>query len=228
MNDDREHVTQRHVGEVTGAPQGWGWSVLRAAVRATWLRCMDPPYRRAMAEQLAELVGTNGEVLDVGCGDGSMGASLMANNPQLEVCGIDVVEVPDAQIDVTLYDGSHIPFEDNSFDLVMATDVLHHTLDIGVVLTEMTRVSRRYVLIKDHAVYGPISRGWISLIDYVTNVPFGIPCVYNYPSLDGWHRYFDETGLEIESDQMLQIGPGSHLHPVFKLLKTRTYTDPKK
>lgn len=47
-------------------------------------------------------------------------------------------------------DSEPLPFEDNSFDLVCATDLLEHVRDPWIVLAEMARVSRKYVFI-----YGP-------------------------------------------------------------------------
>ncbi len=170
-----------------------------------------------MIEHLSGLPRDASTMLDVGCGDGAVGAAMMERCGGLTVTGIEVQEFPETQIPIRLYDGTRIPFPDASFDIVTATDVLHHTADMRVILREMARVSRKWVIIKDHTVYGLPSRLWISAIDFVTNVPFGIPCEYNYPTLDEWHAHFEAVGLRIASQEFLDIGPGSRFHPIFKL-----------
>lgn len=47
------------------------------------------------------------------------------------------------------YDGLHIPFENNSFDLVCIFSVIHHIEKAAAVIKELARVSRRFIYIKD-------------------------------------------------------------------------------
>lgn len=60
--------------------------------------------------------------------------------------------VPKATINkdaVTLYDGTHFPFTDKSFDTSLAVFVLHHTTDPIAVLKEMKRTSDRVILFEE-------------------------------------------------------------------------------
>jgi len=214
----RRYTTEGVAGTHGSNQPLWG-APIRWFVRHTWEPYVDAPYRRITVERLKQLVEGAKEILDVGCGDGAIGAQLMEAHGGLKATGIEIVDSPGALIPTKQYDGKRIPFPDESFDLVMATDVLHHTPDIPAMLKEMARVSKRYVLVKDHTVYGFFSRAWISLIDFATNVPFGIHCEYNYPSLETWRRYMDEVGLAIEREELLDIGPGTRFHPIFLLVK---------
>ncbi len=193
------------------------WAPVRWLLRLTWFRHVDPAYRQAMVTGLDPLVDDARSLLDMGCGDGALAAALMARHPGLFAVGVEVGRPARAWIPIVMYDGHRMPFRDRSFDIVMATDVLHHTDDIPRRLREMARVSRRFVLIKDHAVYGVVSRAWIGLIDFLTNVPFGVPCAYNYPTLDQWSQHFHEAGLQVIARSFLPLGAGSRFHPVFKL-----------
>jgi SAM-dependent methyltransferase len=106
-----------------------------------------------------------GPALDVGCGTGALAERLAARGYQM--VGIDP---SDGMLDV-LRDrcpavrairasGTALPFEDDSFDLVLTVAALHHIADAEAVrqtLAEMVRVSRPSgrILIWDHNPRNP-------------------------------------------------------------------------
>jgi SAM-dependent methyltransferase len=106
-----------------------------------------------------------GPALDVGCGTGALAERLAARG--YEMVGIDPSE---GMLDVLRErcpavraikaSGTSLPFEDDSFDLVLTVATLHHIADPGAVrqtLAEMVRVSRPSgrVLIWDHNPRNP-------------------------------------------------------------------------
>jgi ubiquinone/menaquinone biosynthesis C-methylase UbiE len=74
------------------------------------------------------------KVLDLGCGDGTTALYFQQHFPQWKITGIDVSaksieqakdkELSNAEFKV--YDGEHIPFEAETFDLVFVAGVFHH------------------------------------------------------------------------------------------------------
>jgi SAM-dependent methyltransferase len=97
-------------------------------------------------------------VLEVGCGTGALMAEL-ASRPGFagaSVCGIDVAdpaEHPDPRavaqgLSMERYDGIRLPYDDASFDLVIASHVLEHVPDERGFLAELSRVSRQLVYIE--------------------------------------------------------------------------------
>ena len=66
----------------------------------------------------------------------------------ISVQGIDVLQRANALIQVECFDGAALPFSDSSFDVVLLSDVLHHTVDATVLLREARRVAK-HILIKD-------------------------------------------------------------------------------
>ncbi len=183
-----------------------------------------PVYKGKLAKYVASLCDAGSTVLDVGCDTGYTATSIMKNAHSLKFIGVDVQRGRPALIEKKLYDGRNLPFPDNSFDIVIALDVLHHTRDIAGLLSEMRRVSRKYVIVKDHRKYGFFSNLGISLFDWLANVGYGIKCVFNYPTLDKWKAYFQESGLEIVGmPEKLYFGFGlsGRYNPIFKLKKVK-------
>jgi SAM-dependent methyltransferase len=84
----------------------------------------------------------HGTVLDIGCGHMPYKPLLLAPPARGEKyigmdLGLDLFAKPDL-----LWDGRHIPLEDNSVDSALATEVLEHCPEPEVVLKEAWRVLR--------------------------------------------------------------------------------------
>jgi SAM-dependent methyltransferase len=73
-----------------------------------------------------------------------------------------------------LYDGLHIPFPDDSFDVVLLIFALHHADDPAAVLREARRVCRRHVIAFEDVVISLadrlIFRGFPPLPQVVTGL----------------------------------------------------------
>ena len=151
-----------------------------------------------LAGWFARLAPRSARVLDVGCGDGLISAVLQSRRPDLIVTGIDVLPRSHTHVPVDMFDGSTIPFDDQSFDLVLFSDVLHHTADPAILLREARRVSRESVLIKDHNRNGLLAGARLRLMDWVGNARFGVALPYNYWSERQWHDAWREIGLKPE------------------------------
>ena len=96
------------------------------------------------------------------------------------------------------YDGKTIPYEDNSFDTVMTIDVLHHTDNPMEIVKEMTRVSSKYIVIKDHIKTGFISYLKLRAMDYVGNAHYHVRLPYNYLTQKQWNEIFEANGLGVK------------------------------
>src|SRR5208283_710503 len=108
------------------------------------------------ARLLATHVGPNYSLLDIGCGDGTIASLIQSAVPSAQIQGIEIAERAACRIPCRSFDGLHIPFPDATFDVCMFVDVLHHTNNISQILAEACRVSRRFLLIKDHLSESPI------------------------------------------------------------------------
>jgi SAM-dependent methyltransferase len=135
-------------------------------------------------------------VLDVGTGDGLLARCLMERSGA-QVQGIDVLQRDNAWIPVTLFDGLHIPFADNSFDALILVDVVHHAADPLALLSEVVRVTRDHILIKDHLLEGWFAQSTLQFMDWVGNARHHVHLPYNYWPREQWRRTLSDLHLQI-------------------------------
>ena len=138
-------------------------------------------------------------MLDVGCGDGLISAVLHQKRPDINVQGIDVLPREGTHIPVEMFDGCRFPFGTSSFDVVLFSDVLHHTDDPTILLREAHRVARQHVLIKDHYRKGMAANARLRFMDWVGNSRFGVALPYNYWSEPQWNSAWEEIGFQPEN-----------------------------
>ena len=148
-----------------------------------------------LSSLLAEFLPPNASVLDVGCGDGGIASLIRSRRSDVTIEGIDVHVRDSALTPVSSFDGKTIPFDENSFDVVMFVDVLHHTDDPIVLLREAARVARKIVLLKDHNDEGVLSNQTLRLMDWIGNSPYGVALPYNYWKRRSWEAAFENIGL---------------------------------
>lgn len=148
-----------------------------------------------IANRMAQLLGADKRVLDVGCGDGLVDSLVKRQLPSVEIKGVDIMIRPETHIEVEKFDGKAIPFADNSFDAVMFNDVLHHTEDPNVLLGEAKRVARNCIVIKDHFKDGVLANSTLRLMDWVGNAHHGVVLPYNYWTKAQWYQSWNTLGL---------------------------------
>lgn len=83
-----------------------------------------------------------GKLLDLGCDIGS----LKKYAPEaIDYFGIDIAGEPDLQLDLESVE--KLPFENNTFDCTVCTDVLEHIDNLHQMFDEIIRVTKRHVII---------------------------------------------------------------------------------
>jgi ubiquinone/menaquinone biosynthesis C-methylase UbiE len=143
-------------------------------------------------------------VLDVGCGEGYVGEELVARGVR-EAWGVDIVDLRrDKASPFRLYDGQHLPFADDTFDLVTLNFVLHHVPDERKIalVREALRVTRAKVFILEDTPTTAFDRfvsnrhgdAYRRKID--SDAPFG------FLTPAEWRWLFRGMGLEPESREL--------------------------
>ena len=93
---------------------------------------------------------TNAQILDYGCGIGNSLRKVIEFNPE-KIVGIDISEVSiqkarkisdtNSKIELFVDNCEKTKFQDNSFDIVYGTGILHH-LNLEICLDEIQRILR--------------------------------------------------------------------------------------
>ena len=93
-------------------------------------------------------------ILDVGCGEGYMSERIFKQFPDSHITGIDInseaIKIAKSRcsdVRFQVEDIYAIPFDTNSFDLVICSEVLEHIKDPSIALNEISRVSSKRVLL---------------------------------------------------------------------------------
>lgn len=83
-------------------------------------------------------------VLEIGIGNKTVANYLKQNGTKVDTCDFDKDLEPDYVGDIR-----NLPFQDSSYDVVMACEILEHIPweDVETALSELRRISRRYALI---------------------------------------------------------------------------------
>lgn len=163
---------------------------------------------------------TFNKVLEVGAGDGSILKLLAEQNFAPEYHAVEISESGVQHIrlrnisnlkSVMVFDGYHLPFDDDSFELIILSHVLEHVEHERLLLRELKRVASHFV-IEVPKDYKP---GVDSRIKHF--LAYGHINVYT-PT---WLRYLLITeGFEIEKDLTSIIEP--------EVTKFNTYINQKK
>lgn len=122
----------------------------------------DEPYyaykRKLFLLELDKINFENQNVLEFGCGPGGNLYYLLSRKCK-RIVGVDISEnminiamknLDNTSIEIKKIDGIYLPFEDNTFDIVLTSTVLQHIVDneyLEKVIKEICRVSKRTVII---------------------------------------------------------------------------------
>jgi SAM-dependent methyltransferase len=82
-----------------------------------------------------------GKVLDVGCDRSNLKTLI----PDIAYTGLDIAGDPDVKLNLETMD--RLPFDDDSYECVVCTDVLEHLDNLHFVFGELVRVARNHLIV---------------------------------------------------------------------------------
>lgn len=133
--------------------------------------------------------------LDFGSGDGWFASKIKAHGLALNVQPVDVLLRSHVVVAPTLYDGVTLPFDDRTFDVSSAFDVLHHTPDPEASLRELLRCTAGRLILKDHTQRSRSESLVLGVLDEIGNRRFGVPSNYRYQRAFAWELVIRDAGF---------------------------------
>ena len=173
---------------------------------------------RKMADDCVSYVKKGSKFLDLGCGSGIISREF-EKKFDLDLTGIDIVDNRVIPIKFQLADGERLPFEDNGFDAVLISFVLHHTDDPAKVINEARRVTRNGGRI---IVFEDLYEGFFAkMICNLHGGTYGLLFEhhagkeqYHFNTQLEWDRTFADAGLKLIFSKRVS----SKLNPIHKRL----------
>lgn len=180
------------------------------------------PYKQMLDDLTRSLVSVpKGQILDAGCGAGSLCRRLLSDFPQAQVVALDSSEAMLQRARTkcgTLFTvhsdlSRGLPFDDGSFDGLVCSNVLHTLEDPRTTLSEMRRVLRdggrlalacpapgfsMKALVKNHLHSGP--RAWWSMLPLM--LPLALAALFSLVLL---HQKTGRTVVLRDRDQLEEL-----------------------
>jgi SAM-dependent methyltransferase len=188
-----------------------------------FLRLLDEailfPLRfKRLVHILAPLLKDSKVVLDVGTSCGRLAKNIKIKL-DIKFVGVDTHIQPKTFVPIIIGDGKKLPFKENSFDCVMIIDVLHHDNNPQKIIEEAKRVSKNYILIKDHYWDTKMDLALLRCIDYICNRPYGVNLPYSFFDTLSWVDLIKNNGLAIAKAQKFRNKFDPCKHIILKLKK---------
>jgi ubiquinone/menaquinone biosynthesis C-methylase UbiE len=138
---------------------------------------------------------SSSSVLDVGCGKGFMLYDFFKIIPGIKLKGIDISDyavensMPDVKDFITVANAKNLPFEDNSFDVVISINTVHNLepSDCAQALREIDRVSKKNSFITVDAYRNEEEKNRM----YAWNLT-----AKTIMSVKDWNSFFEKAGYK--------------------------------
>lgn len=157
-------------------------------------------------------------VLDIGSAEGWTGNLVTQDKPGCSVQLLDVTDLNQTDLPLTLYDGKNFPFQDNEFDTSLLLLILHHCDDPDRVLEEALRVTRKRLIVTESVYHHLFGRAVLFCADNIvnglrSNAKMATGLKFKTPAQ--WEQTFADLGLSLHHKEW--ISRGFHKHILYVL-----------
>ena len=141
MNKLNKSIAFRHLKKYSQYTQNQNW--------LTWYSKVAPLKGERTAKILLNYKDSKAKLLDLGCGIGLTLAVLAKHFTNSMGCDVgkneiraskELLKLLEIKSPVVLYDGKHLPFKDNTFDIITSIEVIEHVSKPDLMLKEIRRV----------------------------------------------------------------------------------------
>lgn len=165
-------------------------------LQKTIYRTLSRSWAQGKYERIRPHLNPGDKIIDLGAGKCALSGMLMENG--FDVTPVDVSDNSfNPDIKPVIYNGTTLPFEEDTFDVALLLTVLHHTPDPDTVLNEALRTAKRIIVIED--VYeNPAQKQLTYVTDSLFNCEFRGHPHTNRTHLE-WLLTFDRLGLRVRA-----------------------------
>ena len=136
-------------------------------------------------------------ILDIGSGSGLIASYIQNKRPDIIITGCDINLRTDSIIVINLCQQDSLPYKSGSFDGALLIDSLHHNKNPQLLLKEAKRVSKEFIIIKDHLLQGRFSGTILKYMDRIGNLRYNVPLPYTYWTEKKWLEVFNSLALKV-------------------------------
>ncbi len=154
-----------------------------------------------IGREILPFLGDVKSLLDFGCGDMAISQYLKDNSNKINITGIDTIDYNLTSMPFFQYDGKKIPFDNESFDTVIAIAALHHCNNPRSMLKECVRVAKRKIILFEDIYNNRLEEFFTKSVDYIGNhlETSAVDIPFNFLSLKEWKAEFVRNNLKIKS-----------------------------
>lgn len=134
----------------------------------------------------------NGKVLDVGSGRCYIAKEIQTKN-NVKVTCLDVKDLSQTDMGVTVYNGKKIPFKGDEFDAALVAYVLHHCEEPIKVLKEAIRVCKGNIVIFEDTKPSALTK----TMDFLSNKFRKVETPFKFRTEKEWLGIFKKLNLKI-------------------------------
>jgi len=154
-------------------------------------------------------------ILDVGSGTGIL-AELIKKEIRSTIRCIDVTNINKTNLSLIIFNGKNIPFNDNTFSVVLCCFVLHHSQNQEKLIKEMKRVSKSKIFIFEDIPLTFFDRIMFKFHSLHSEMRYKSRRL-EFHNMEEWKEIFEKNNLNIE--KIIEIKKSRQLwYPVSRRL----------
>jgi len=152
---------------------------------------------KRIGDSFINILEPNQNILDIGCGDGSLG-KYIESMIDINYYGVDVV-VQNTKNDKIFTSNIPYPFKDKFFDIVILILTLHHFESPEKGFNEAIRLAKKKIVLLEDVPRNSLERNCMKIVDYVGNkiVSDDIPLPFNFYDDKKWKEIFNKNNLKL-------------------------------
>ena len=135
-----------------------------------------------------------GKIIDVGAGRCYIAEEIQTRYNS-DISCIDIADLNETNMHLTVYDGKRIPYKNSEFDTALLVYVLHHCEDPVRTLKECIRVVKRNGKIIIFEDFGFVFVTYA--LDWISNKLHNVAAPLHFKTEEEWKSIFSSLGLKI-------------------------------